>query len=143
MRVQLNCNVATIICMIIIKIISNLYLSHHRKIDFTYLSACRCALLKTFRPYFTTKYLTLIFETLIDSGRNWPPKLRSINQMKDRFLIIHLTLNLVTYVLLHTLNVHTFGNSDSKTKNVHLMIDSLINDETTVLGKYTTILYNF
>lgn len=39
--------------------------------------------------------------------------------------------------------MHTFGNSDSKTKNIHLMIDSLINDETTVLGKCATILHNY
>lgn len=91
---------ATIICTIIIKIISNLYLSHRRKIDFAYLFARTCALLKMFRPYFTRKFLTLIFETLIDTGRNWSPKLRSRNQIKDRFLIIHLTLKLLTYILL-------------------------------------------
>ena len=42
------------------------------------------------------------------------------------------------------LNVHTFDNSDSKTKSMHLMIDPLINcDETTALGKYATILHSF
>lgn len=43
------------------------------------------------------------------------------------------------------LNVHTFDNSDSKTKSMHLMIDPLMNcDETmALLGKYATILHSF
>lgn len=91
-RAPLNYNVATAIFARLLSKLFQIYisLSHCRKIDSGYLSARSYALLRTFRPYFTKRFLTLIFETLIDTGRNWSRKLRS----KNKGLFSHHTLNI-------------------------------------------------
>lgn len=125
---------------IIIKIISNLYLSHCRNWFCAFIHIVDARVIEnTFRPYLTQKkFITLISRIWSNTGRSWSPKLQSSREPFFHHWIPYWN------PLAHVGDI--FGESNSETEDYRLTNKkSKSRDEITVLKKCTNLrcMYDF